>query len=120
VQVFLVREALFERIARQVASRLELREHGRLFHLQANVERDGEQHEAQKERNAPAELAECVLAVIDARRADDAHAQEKADRGRRLDVARVIAALVVRHVLRDVDHGAAVLAAERKPLQKPE
>jgi len=50
--------------------------------------------------------------------ADHQHADEEADRGRGLDVARVVAALVVGHVLRHVGRGAAVLTAEREALRQ--
>ena len=54
--------------------------------------------------------------MVDAGDADDDEREQQADRGRRLDPARVLAALLVGAVLGDVDRGAAVLAAEGEAL----
>jgi hypothetical protein len=103
---------------RRLPRALHAREERRLGHLEPDVERDGEQDERQEKRQAPSPRLERVLAEDDARRSDDAHAEEEAERGGRLDEARVVAAAIVGHVLGDVRRGAAVFAAEREPLDQ--
>ena len=113
-----ISEALLERVLRRLSARLHLGEERRFAHLHPDVDRYGEQDERQEKRNPPAVRLERSLAERAPRRADDAHAEEEAERRRRLDEARVVAALTVGDVLGHVRRRSSVFAAERQALEQ--
>ena len=111
-------EALAQRRMRYLAALLHRREQRRLRELQANPHGHAQQHGRQQERHAPAPGLELLGPEREAALQDDEQREEQPERRRRLDEARVQAALAVRRVLGDVRRGAAVFAAEREPLQQ--
>ncbi len=110
--------------------RLHALERGALLHLQADVERDQQQHDREQERDAPAPRLERTEAGAvsmcdrweagvdgDLGEHDDDERQKQRQRRGGVDPAGEVAALVLRRMLGDVDGGAAVLAAGGKALQ---
>ena len=91
-QVAPLGKRLPERRARMRALGLHRLEHRRFVQLQPDIHRYGEQHDRQKERNAPAPGLE---RIAERRAANEDHeqAQEETQRGGGLDPARVQAAL---------------------------
>src|SRR6185437_6296897 len=87
----LVREGFLERRARELTPGLDVEERGRFLQLEANVERDRDQHDREQERNAPSVRREGV-AKEPAAREDHEQRQEQAERRRRLNPARVASA----------------------------
>ena len=101
-----------------VALVLHLLEHRAFVQLQADPERDRQQHDRDQERDAPAPGLEGVLADRGAAAEDHEQRQEQAERRRGLDPAGVEAALAVRRMLGDIGRRAAVFAAQRQALQQ--
>src|SRR5690606_27672653 len=97
---------------------LEAREQGRLFHLDAHVQRDQEQDERNQKRHAPTPSREVFFAEKRTATSDHQHADEEARGSRRLNEARVIAASVVRNVLGDVSCRTAIFPAQRQTLEQ--
>ena len=109
--------ASFSGLADVMPAALDVLEDRRLLHPQADVERDADQDDRDEERDAPAPRAKVRRAHRVLHDQDHDERAEQAERRGDLDEARVEAAPVVRHVLGDVDRRAAVLAAERQPLE---
>jgi len=99
------------------ARRLELLEDGRLFHADADVERDAHEHKRQQEGQAPSPGLELRRAHALLGQYDHEQRSKEAQRGGDLDEAGIEAALLVFHMLGHVHCGAAVLAAESQALQ---
>jgi hypothetical protein len=110
-------ERLAQGCARDVAFLAQPRELGALRQLRAHPHGNGEKHDRDEERNAPAPCGEGLFADAGAR--DDDHQQggEQAERGGGLDPSGRGAALAVGRVLGDVDRRAAIFAAERDALE---
>src|SRR5499426_992300 len=97
---------------------LELRKDRRLFHPQANVERDADQGNREQEWDAPATVVEALLAkrVLD----DQNHGKrDEITKGAGdLNETGVEAPPTIRRMLGDIDRGAAILATNRQALQR--
>ena len=116
--VFPALQGVAERGLGRLARVLQALEDGRFLHPQPDEQRHADQQDGDQERDPVTPVGEAVLghgAVADDH---DHDGEEQAGRGRDLDEARVEAPLVVGDVLRHVDRGPAVLAAERQALQQ--
>ncbi len=105
---------------RQPALGLHLDEDRRFLEAQPDVDGHSKEDDGDQERQAPAPVAEGILAETEPAGKDHGEGQEESERRRRLDPARVVAALALRRVLGDIGRGAAVLAAESEALRKPQ
>ena len=93
-------------------------EQRRFVELEPDPERNREQHRREEERYPPAPIAERGFAHAGADAEDQEEREEKTKCRGGLNPRRVVAALVRRRMLGDVDRGAAVFAAEREALNE--
>ena len=113
-------ESFHERSLRLLALFDHLFEERRFIELEPDPERDGKQDCRQQERKSPAPGAEFIFAHSGADAEDQEERKEQAERCRGLNPGGVIAALVLRCVLGDVDRRAAIFAAKCEALDEPQ
>jgi hypothetical protein len=105
-------------LAREAVLEAEPLPERRLRELRAHPAGDAQEEQGEHEREPPAPVREIggteVLANPELHHHRDEEPKGRGD----LDVAGVVATLAVRHVLRHVDHGAPVLAAQGEALQQ--
>src|SRR5262249_32263372 len=118
LQVAPAREALRQRSFGTFALRLHRLEDRRLLQLKPDVVGEMDQDQGDQEGNSPSPVLESLRTHLPTEETDDDEGHEKSQRRGRLDPARVVAALAVGGVLRDVGRGSAVLPAEREALQE--
>src|SRR5262249_34307966 len=81
---------------------------------------DRDQQQRDDERQPPAPVLERLETEVTADADDDGERDDDAERGRRLQPARVVAAILVGDVLGDVGNGPAIFTAEAETLDEPE
>ena len=95
----------------------DLLEQWRFIELQADPQRDHQQHSGQQERHAPAPVREGALAGYVLHNNNDAQRKDQPDGRRKLNPACRCAAFARLRMLGDVDCGAAIFAADGEALQ---
>src|SRR6185503_5076831 len=99
------------------ARALDVPEDRRLLHPQANVQRDRNKKDRDQKWKTPAPRSKSLAAHRVLHGEDHRERQEQPERGGDLNKAGVEASLCIRHMLGDINRGAAILASEREPLQ---
>ncbi len=111
-------EALRCRVLRSFALLLEAGEEWRLLQLETDIAGNHDQDSGKQERDTPAPVGERGVAQGQPADEDDRQRGDDAYRRRRLDPARVQAALAVGSMFRDVGGRAAIFAAEGQALDR--
>lgn len=113
-----MKERLPDWVSRESPLPLHPSEYGRLMQLRADVDREGQQEDRQDERNAPAPHLEISRTHRALRDQNHQQAQHQSGRPGQLNPGGQEAAPVRRTMLGDIDDGATIFAAHRKPLQQ--
>src|SRR5260370_33773324 len=116
-EVWPLREGFLQRLRRAHASRLDLGEDGRFFHLKTDIKRDHDQDDGNQERNAPAVTLEICRRHVELEEEHSDNGKEQGQRSRDLNIAWRVGPLVIGNVLRNINRGASVFPAQLEPLE---